>query len=46
MDSKIFNPEEREGVGKFATTVKEGPIFYDPSPFCILELKEKLETSH
>lgn len=31
---------------KFATKVKEGPIFYDPPPFCTLELKEKLETSH
>ncbi|AEE77844.1 dicer-like 3 [Arabidopsis thaliana] len=46
MDSKIFNPEEREGVEKFATTVKEGPILYNPSPSCSLELKEKLETSH
>lgn len=31
---------------KFATAVKEGPIFYDPPPLCSLELKEKLETSH
>ncbi|XP_023638559.1 endoribonuclease Dicer homolog 3 isoform X3 [Capsella rubella] len=46
MDSKIFNPEERNGVEKFATAVKEGPIFYDPPSFCSLELKEKLETSH
>jgi len=33
-------------VEKFATTVKEGPILYNPSPSCSLELKEKLETSH
>ncbi|VVB04858.1 unnamed protein product [Arabis nemorensis] len=46
MDSQIFNLEEEQGVEKFATTVKEGPIFYDPPPFCSLELKEKLETSH
>ncbi|CAA7041797.1 unnamed protein product, partial [Microthlaspi erraticum] len=44
LDSKIFNHEEQKGVEIFATTVKEGPIFYDPSPFSTLELKEKLET--
>ncbi|KFK32317.1 hypothetical protein AALP_AA6G226200 [Arabis alpina] len=46
MDSQIFNLEEQKGVEKFATTVKEGPIFYDRPPFCSLELKEKLKTSH
>ncbi|XP_010503060.1 PREDICTED: endoribonuclease Dicer homolog 3 isoform X2 [Camelina sativa] len=46
MESKIFNPEERNGVEKFATAVKEGPIFYDPPSICSLELKEKLETLH
>uniref|UniRef100_A0A1J3J3H8 Endoribonuclease Dicer-like protein 3 n=1 Tax=Noccaea caerulescens TaxID=107243 RepID=A0A1J3J3H8_NOCCA len=44
LDSQIFDHEERKGVENFATTVKEGPIFYDPSPFCTLALKEKLET--
>ncbi|ESQ45973.1 hypothetical protein EUTSA_v10010061mg [Eutrema salsugineum] len=46
MDSQIFNPEEQKGLEKFATIVEEGPIYYDPPPFCSVELKEKLETSH
>ncbi|KAF8111211.1 hypothetical protein N665_0076s0199 [Sinapis alba] len=46
MDSQIFNPEGQKGVEKFATKVKEGPVFYDPPPFCCLELKDKLRISH
>ncbi|XP_056866743.1 endoribonuclease Dicer homolog 3 isoform X2 [Raphanus sativus] len=47
MDSQIFNPQRQKGVvDKSAAKVKEGPVFYDPPPFCYLELKDKLRTSH
>lgn len=44
---QIFNPQRQKGVvDKSAAKVKEGPVFYDPPPFCCLELKDKLRTSH
>lgn len=44
---QIFNPQRQKGVvDKSAAKVKEGPVFYDPPPFCYLELKDKLRTSH
>ncbi|KAJ0241647.1 Endoribonuclease Dicer 3 [Hirschfeldia incana] len=46
MDSQIFNPKGQKRVDKVARKVKEGPVFYDPPPFCSLELKDKLRTSH
>ncbi|CAN8277764.1 unnamed protein product [Cochlearia groenlandica] len=46
MDSQIVHHEDQKGVENFATIVKEGPIFYDPTPFSSLELKEKLESSY
>ncbi|CAH8391700.1 unnamed protein product [Eruca vesicaria subsp. sativa] len=46
MDSQIFNPEGQKRMEKLASKVKEGPVFYDPPPFCCLELKDKMQTSY